>query len=726
MIKLQNLSFAYENTNETVGQLRNIDLHVEKGELIILSGKSGCGKTTLTRILNGLCPSFYPGKLEGGYSLDGENALKMPIHKLGTMVGSVFQDPRSHFFTVNSSTEVAFGLENHGVTQEKMKRRVEKAFAVFHLEKLKDRNVYELSSGERQLVSILAAWAMDTEILLLDEPTANLDFAAINQLREMLLSLKQQGKTLVISEHRLHYLTDIADEYWVMAQGEIREKRTAQELLALSDEQLSRLSLRTTNLAHLTLQVKQPISPCSETAVLSIRDVGFSYRRNESEILRHCFMRVHTGEVVGLIGSNGSGKTTLGKIVSGLLRADYGEINYNGKPANTRVLRKNSLFIMQEAEFQFFTNSVINELKYGHKDTPEICAEIERLLKRFGMWEYRNRHPFSLSGGQMQKLTLMLACLSSKPIIILDEPTAGLDAKSLKSCVALIQEMQKKKMILIITHDLELISQVCNRCICLSKGSIEQEFFLRDNASLNALMRHMNEHFLLSDNQRMFSQIPARCDPRTKLLLLLAAMVAASSTNLTFVFSIAAVTILLSFIERFYRSAFVQSGILILLVVLNGVFPSGIFSFFASFFPRFLVTWAGLETLIARNEAVKTLAAFRKFHIPEKLIMIFSVIFRFFPVISNDMKLMSQSIQTRGAFSGIWEKTRFFPEYIEILIVPLSLRVIRIAETLSASAETRGIDLKCKRNSFVSLRFGIWDIVVLVLVVSAVITGLTI
>lgn len=718
------LNFCYEGENQSA--LQDVKGTVPSGKCIVLCGDSGCGKTTLLRSMNHLIPTFYEGSLKGYCRMKGQDINALSIGETGKLAASVFQDPRSHFFTVNSSTEVAFGLENHGVTQEKMKRRVEKAFAVFHLEKLKDRNVYELSSGERQLVSILAAWAMDTEILLLDEPTANLDFAAINQLREVLLSLKQQGKTLVISEHRLHYLTDIADEYWVMAQGEIREKRTAQELLALSDEQLSRLSLRTTNLAHLTLQVKQPISPCSETAVLSIRDVGFSYRRNESEILRHCFMRVHTGEVVGLIGSNGSGKTTLGKIVSGLLRADYGEINYNGKPANTRVLRKNSLFIMQEAEFQFFTNSVINELKYGHKDTPEICAEIERLLKRFGMWEYRNRHPFSLSGGQMQKLTLMLACLSSKPIIILDEPTAGLDAKSLKSCVALIQEMQKKKMILIITHDLELISQVCNRCICLSKGSIEQEFFLRDNASLNALMRHMNEHFLLSDNQRMFSQIPARCDPRTKLLLLFAAMVATSSTNLTFVFSIAAVTILLSFIERFYRSAFVQSGILILLVVLNGVFPSGIFSFFASFFPRFLVTWAGLETLIARNEAVKTLAAFRKFHIPEKLIMIFSVIFRFFPVISNDMKLMSQSIQTRGAFSRILEKIRFFPQYIEILIVPLSLRVIRIAETLSASAETRGIDLKCKRNSFVSIRSGIWDIVVLVMVVSAVITGLTI
>ena len=718
------LNFCYEGENQSA--LQDVKGAVLPGKCIVLCGDSGCGKTTLLRCMNHLIPTFYEGSLKGYCRMKGQDINALSIGETGKLAASVFQDPRSHFFTVNSSTEVAFGLENHGVTQEEMKRRVEKAFTVFHLEKLKDRNVYELSSGERQLVSILAAWAMDTEILLLDEPTANLDFAAINQLREVLLSLKQQGKTLVISEHRLHYLTDIADEYWVMAQGEIREKRTAQELLALSDEQLSRLSLRTTNLDHLKLQVKQPISPCSETAVLSIRDVGFSYRRNESEILRHCFMEVHTGEVVGLIGSNGSGKTTLGKIVSGLLRAGYGEINYNGKPVNTRVLRKNSLFIMQEAEFQFFTNSVINELKYGHKDTPEICAEIERLLKRFGMWEYRNRHPFSLSGGQMQKLTLMLACLSSKPIIILDEPTAGLDAKSLKSCVALIQEMQKKKMILIITHDLELISQVCNRCICLSKGSIEQEFFLRDNASLNALMRHMNEHFLLSDNQRMLSQISARCDPRTKLLLLFVAMVAASSTNLTFVFAIAAVTILLSFIEKFYRSAFIQSGILILLLVLNGVFPSGIFSFFASFFPRFLVTWAGLETLIARNEAVKTLAALRKFHIPEKLIMIISVIFRFFPVISNDMKLMSQSVQTRGAFSGIWEKIRFFPEYIEILIVPLSLRVIRIAETLSASAETRGIDLKCKRNSFVSLRFGIWDVVVLVLVVSAVITGLTI
>ena len=718
------LNFCYEG--ETCSALQDAKGSVRPGKCVVLCGESGCGKTTLMRCMNHLIPAFYEGSLKGYCLMDDQDISNLSIGETGAIAASVFQDPRSHFFTVNSSTEVAFGLENHGVTQKEMQRRVEEAFVVFHLEKLKDRNVYELSSGERQLISILAAWAMDTDILLLDEPTANLDFAAINQLREVLLSLKQQGKTLVISEHRLHYLAEIADEYWVMSQGEILEKRTAQEMLALSEEQLSHLSLRTTNLSLLTLQTQEPVSPCSEANVLSVRDVGFGYERNGPEILRHCSMEVHRGEVVGIIGSNGSGKTTLGKISSGLLHAECGEICYNGKPINTRMLKKNALFIMQEAEFQFFTNSVINELKYVRKDTPALRTEMERLLKEFGMWECRNRHPFSLSGGQMQKLALMLACLSPKPIIILDEPTAGLDEKSLKSCVALIREMQKKKIVLIITHDLELIAQVCTRCICLSKGSIEREFVLQDNNALRMLMCHMKEHFSLSDNQRAIFQTPGRCDPRTKLLILLVAMIAASSTNLTLVFAMAIVTALLSFAERFYRSALIQSAILILLAGLNTLFPHGVFSFFAAFLPRFLVTWAGLETLIARNEAVKTLAALRKFHIPESLIMIISVIFRFFPVISNDMKLMSQSIQTRGAFSSTAKRIFCFPEYIEILIVPVALRVIRIAETLSASAETRGIDLKCKRNSFVSLQLGVWDVVFCVLIACAVITGLAI
>ena len=204
MIKLQNLSFAYENTNETVGQLRNIDLHVEKGELIILSGKSGCGKTTLTRILNGLCPSFYPGKLEGGYSLDGENALKMPIHKLGTMVGSVFQDPRSQFFATNTTDEVVLGMENIPLERVAMQKRINAVCGQMHIDRLLDRRIFPLSSGEKQLVAIASVCAMEPKVIILDEPSANLDSEAMVRLGTLLYRLKAAGHTIILSEHRFH------------------------------------------------------------------------------------------------------------------------------------------------------------------------------------------------------------------------------------------------------------------------------------------------------------------------------------------------------------------------------------------------------------------------------------------------------------------------------------------------------------------------------------------
>ena len=167
---------------------------IPAGRCVVLCGGSGCGKSTLLRCINGLIPQFYEGELKGFCRLNGQDTAGMRIGEIGELAASVFQDPRSQFFTVNSSNEVAFGLENHGLPQDKIRRRVDEAFRIFHLERLKDRNVYELSSGERQLISILSAWAMDTDIFLLDEPTANLDFAATQQLKEILLALKKHGQ----------------------------------------------------------------------------------------------------------------------------------------------------------------------------------------------------------------------------------------------------------------------------------------------------------------------------------------------------------------------------------------------------------------------------------------------------------------------------------------------------------------------------------------------------
>ena len=230
-----------------------------RGRCVVLCGGSGCGKSTLLRCINGLIPQFYEGDLKGFCRLAGKDTDGLSIGEIGELAASVFQDPRSQFFTVNSSNEVAFGLENHGLPQDEIRQRVDEAFRVFHLERLKDRNVYELSSGERQLISILSAWAMDTDIFLPDEPTANLDFAATQQLRQILLVLKKQGKTLLLSEHRLYYLTDIADEYWVMADGEIKGKYTAAEAKAFPAEQRRAISLRTLDLAEITVPEKLPL-----------------------------------------------------------------------------------------------------------------------------------------------------------------------------------------------------------------------------------------------------------------------------------------------------------------------------------------------------------------------------------------------------------------------------------------------------------------------------------
>ena len=720
-------NFCYQD--EKTPALSNVAEQIEHGKCIVLCGGSGCGKSTLLRCLNHLIPQFYEGELKGFCYIQGKDTAELSIGEVGELAASVFQDPRSQFFTINSSTEVAFGLENHGVSKDKITHRVNEAFELFSLEKLKNRNVYELSSGERQLVSILSAWAMDTDILLLDEPTANLDIAATEQLQGLLLKLKQQGKTLILSEHRLYYLSEIADEFWLMEDGQLLGRYTAEQIMKRSMENAAALPLRTLDLGNITLSTEiMTETPAFPSFTFSVSDLRFGYRKKGEELLQGVSLNAHCGEVVGLIGANGSGKTTLGKLMTGLLWQSAGDILYNGKRVGGKELEKSTLFVMQEAEFQFFTNSVINELKYGHKDTPEFQAEVERLLKKFGMWECRNRHPFSLSGGQMQKLSLMIAALSPKRIVVLDEPTAGLDMQSLRSCSELIREMQGEKLVFVITHDMELIAQVCTRCICISEGIVEREIVLSDEAQLKKLMKYMENsirvqhdaHFTAADNRE------CRLHPIIKLLFWMATLVSVSTADNAFMFSVYTGLILMIFVDGWYSMALMGGGLIALLFGLNGLFSHTAVSFALVFFPRILAVWLSMNMLIGRNEASRTIATLRMVHIPEKLIMICSVVFRFFPVLSGDMKLMRQSIRTRGAFTTFGQKLRSLSEYLEILTIPMALRVIRIAETLSASAETRGIALKRKRNSYVSLHYSAWDLVFLILLLAAVVVGITI
>ena len=713
--------FEFQYAEEKQPTLQKVGGSIPTGRCVVLCGSSGCGKSTLLRCINGLIPQFYEGELRGFCRLNGQDTAGMSIGEIGELAASVFQDPRSQFFTVNSSNEVAFGLENHGLPQDEIRRRVDEAFRIFHLERLKDRNVYELSSGERQLISILSAWAMDTDIFLLDEPTANLDFAATQQLREILLALKRQGKTLLLSEHRLYYLSDIADEYWVMADGDIKGKYTAAEAKAFSAEERQTLSLRTLDLAEITVPEKEPL-PKTAPAALAVSKVRYTYGRKAGDTLSGVSFSVLEHEIVGLVGANGCGKTTIGKLIAGLYRPSGGRIMLFGKAQNPKQLQKQVLFILQEAEFQFFTNSVLHELQYGHAVTPEFEAKTEALLKSMDMWDCRDRHPFSLSGGQMQRLTLMMAYLSDKPIVILDEPTAGQDAESLERCAALIREMRKKKTVLIITHDLELIADACDYCIGLSDGHAEAKSPVHSERDLQVVRQYM-ERFHPSD-------IPAkkphkeRFHPVTKLLYWLALLVVISTSNNHLVYAAYAALILLAAADGWFGTALAGGMSFGLLWAANALLPGTVFSFLLVLFPRIIAIGISMRTLIGRNEASRTLAALRNIRLSERLIMIVAVIFRFFPVLSGDMKLLRQSIRTRGAFTAPLQKLRALPSYIEILTVPMALRVIRIAETLSASAETRGIDLKRRKSNYLSLRFSAWDVVFCVLLAASIAAGL--
>lgn len=654
------LDFQYEN--EKIPALRNVKGRIEDGKCIVLCGGSGSGKSTLIKCINRLIPQFYEGELNGFCHIGGSDIGGMSVGEAGKFTASVFQDPRSQFFTINSSTEVAFGLENHGVSCEEMRRRVNEAFSVFHLEKLKDRNVYELSSGERQLVSILSAWAMDTDILLFDEPTANLDYAAIKELGDLLGKLKACGKTMLISEHRLYYLSGIADEYWLMEDGQIRKRCTEEEIKDLQKE--NGIPLRTLALEDVVFSAKPPVEMAgSMPFMFGASGLCFGYKRKGGEILKGVSFQAHGGEAVGIIGSNGSGKTTMGKLLAGLLPLSAGDIFYNGKKMKRREMQKKALFVMQESEFQFYTNSVMNELRYGHKETPEFQKEAERLLKKFGMWECRNRHPFALSGGQMQKLSLMIAYFSPKQIVILDEPTAGLDAGSLKSCAELIREMQHRKLVFVITHDIELIAQACTRCICIADGKTEREISLERDAQIKKLVDYMEGNFQMETLYYVEDTGNRKCrlHPSVKLLFWLAAMAVVSISDNSLLFSVYAALILMVLADGWPALAFAGGGAMALLLGFDNLFSHTAVSFFAIvLFPRIMAVGLSMYPLMGRDEAPRTIACLRALHTPE---------------------------------------------------------------TLSASAETRGIALDGKRSSYVRLSFRLRDFLFFLLLVAALVIG---
>ena len=460
MISFEYVSFGYDGSRET---LAGLNAAIRPGECVLLCGASGCGKTTVTKLINGLIPAFTPGcRLEGRVEVDGLDPAKTPMHQLARKVGSVFQNPKSQFFNLDTDSELAFGLENAGCPPEEIHARVAETVEALGLESLCGQSIFSLSGGQKQLLAFGSVYAMGPDIFVLDEPTANLDQEAIARLHDEIAGLKRQGRTVVIAEHRLYFLTDLIDQAWYIRQGSLSRRFTREEFQRLTDEERERLGLRTLSSAPCTLP---PAKPAGSGEGLSVEGLTCAFQKREA-VFRELSFSVRPGEVVAVTGPNGVGKTTLSRCLCGLLREQAGTVRLHGRPLGRKERQRAAFCVMQDVNHQLFSDSVWGECRISAPDAPD--EKIAEVLDRLQLLSFRERHPLALSGGHKQRLAVATALLSEKPVLIFDEPTSGLDYARMVEVSGVIRDLARQgRIVLVVTHDQEFLQQACDRVLHL-------------------------------------------------------------------------------------------------------------------------------------------------------------------------------------------------------------------------------------------------------------------
>ena len=429
----------FENVNVTMQGKRilsDINLEIQDGEFVLICGESGCGKTTMTKLINGLIPHFVRDvSVDGTITVCGKNVAEMPMYEIAELVGSVFQNPRTQFFYTNSNAEMAFGLENRGVEPEYIRKRIKNTINELDIEKLEDRDVFSMSGGEKQLLAFASVYAMNPQIYVLDEPSANLDIAAMEKLSERMKVIKEKGHTVVVAEHRLAWIQKFADRIIYMKEGRIEQEFTSDEFKALSDLKRKQMGLR--SIVPEQIQIPE-ITGNSEDAVLQIYNL--SCKRKKQMIFQNISLSARAGDIIGITGKNGAGKSTFCNCLCGLLKPKGGEILYQGKKLSEKARTKLFGMVMQEVNHQLFSDSVKNECLLANEEASE--QEIRELLEKFDLEEYAEYHPIILSGGQRQRLAICQAVMGEKKLLIFDEPTSGLDFRHMCQVEKLMPKMK--------------------------------------------------------------------------------------------------------------------------------------------------------------------------------------------------------------------------------------------------------------------------------------------
>lgn len=475
MIEIQNVNFRYSGGRDEAC-LRNITLTIPDGEVLLVCGSSGCGKSTLTRLINGLIPHFYEGELLGSVIVNGLDIAGSPLYDIARIVGSVFQNPRSQFFNVDTTSELAFSCENMGMTEPEVRSRMEKAVDEMDLRSLLGRSIFELSGGEKQRIACGSVSTLSPEVVVLDEPTSNLDFSGIESLRNIINLWKSQGRTVVIAEHRLHFLKGIADRVIYMDSGKITEQFTGKEFFSKPVGFFTEYGLRIPEIPKI---FEREFSKHEPTGMFALRNFSYSYKSGISA-LNIPSTELPKGSVIAVIGSNGAGKTTFMRSFCGLLKKDGGMLELDGKPLNSRKRIKRCYLVMQDVNHQLFTESVLDEVLLS-MDSEDIRAA-EELLRSLDLLELKELHPMSLSGGQKQRVAIASALASEREFIVFDEPTSGLDAAHMQQVAQCILMLKNQgRSVMIVTHDPEFISRCCDYAVRIEHGSISEQYALSES-----------------------------------------------------------------------------------------------------------------------------------------------------------------------------------------------------------------------------------------------------
>ncbi len=475
MIEFENVSFRYRGKRKNTS-VKDLNFHIKKGETILLCGESGCGKSTVTRLMNGLIPHFYQGCLTGTIKINGMDIKDKSLYEINEKTGSVFQNPRTQFFNLDTDGELVFGLENRGYPINEILEKKADTIERFSLKKLMKRNIHHLSGGEQQKIACASIYCSNPEVYVFDEPTSNLDEYAISEFTEQLQEIKAKGKTIIIAEHRLYFLSQLVDRVFYMQEGSIVAVYNREEFLALPIEELNQMGLRTTIKPSLKI-VESQMNKLDLSKYLEVKNCKTVYKeRNGKKNKSICVENVKfpIGEITAIVGDNGVGKSTLARAIAGLSKSSKAEIFVARKKVSSKRRVKLSYFVMQDVNHQLFTESVKKEMELSVCELSD--EERDTIMNALDLASLATEHPMNISGGQKQRVAIASAISSGKQIIVLDEPTSGLDYRQMKHIVQALRELQKSvDFIIVISHDVEFINLCCTNIVKLERRIIESE-----------------------------------------------------------------------------------------------------------------------------------------------------------------------------------------------------------------------------------------------------------